>query len=243
MAASMEAPEITPLVTNKELIETFFELDHISNQHACRYEDCKKRNKKVSANTNKHGYANLMSHLRNKHSSYMDDYAYRTQPGRRNAQLHFVTLTKSEAENLFEWFVLVLDKNMPLNFLDDSDWRKVIKLEPITSKRFKSVGSRLVHVVEGVIGADLAKRRSVGLVFDGWGKRVDGTAYFAITGASDFGFDKDGNRLSFPLLAFAPFLDEEKHTADEQLTFIEVNSQIYCSTIILLILHVMIISI
>ena len=58
---------------------------------------------------------------------------------------------------------------MSLNFLDDSDWRKVIKLEPITSKRFKSVGSRLVHVVEGVIGADLAKRRSVGLVFDGWG--------------------------------------------------------------------------
>ena len=43
---------------------------------------------------------------------------------------------------------MVLDKNMPLNFLDDSDWRKVIKLEPITSKRFKSVGSRLVHVVE-----------------------------------------------------------------------------------------------
>ena len=43
MAASMEAPEITSLVTNKELIETFFELDHISNQHACRYEDCKQR--------------------------------------------------------------------------------------------------------------------------------------------------------------------------------------------------------
>ena len=60
--------------------------------------------------------------------------------------LHFVTLTKSEAENLFEWFVMVLDKNVPLNFLDDSDWRKVIKLEPITSKRFKSIGSRLVHV-------------------------------------------------------------------------------------------------
>ena len=95
-------------------------------------------------------------------------------------------------------------------------------------------------LLKGVIGADLVKRPSVGLVFDGWGKRVDGTAYFAITGASDFGFDKDGNRLSFPLLAFAPFLDEEKHTAEEQLTFIEVKSQIYCSTIILLILHVMI---
>ena len=54
MAASMEAPEITPLVTNKELIETFFELDYISNQHSCRYEDCKKRNRMDSANTNKH---------------------------------------------------------------------------------------------------------------------------------------------------------------------------------------------
>ena len=89
---------------------------------------------------------------------------------------------------------MVLDKNMPLNFLDDSDWRKVIKLEPITSKRFKSVRSRLVHVVEGVIGADLVKRPSVSLVFNGCGKRVDSTAYFAITGASDFGFDKDRNR-------------------------------------------------
>ena len=62
-----------------------------------------------------------MSHLRSRHPSYIDDYANRTQPGRRNAQLHFVTLTKSEAENLFESIVIVLDKNMPLNFLDASD--------------------------------------------------------------------------------------------------------------------------
>eukprot|EP00731_Ephydatia_muelleri_P015850 Em0009g274a len=85
MATSMEAPEITPLVTNKELIETFFELDHIINQHACCYEDC----------------------------------------------------------------------------------------------------------------------------------------------ASDFGFDKDRNRLSFPLLVFAPFLDEDKHTAEEQLIFIEATLGCY----------------
>ena len=41
-----------------------------------------------------------------------EPYIYRTQPGCRNAQLHFVILTKSEAENLFEWYVL--DKNMPI---------------------------------------------------------------------------------------------------------------------------------
>ena len=36
-------------IGNKELVETFFDLDGATYEHACRYEDCKKKNKKVLA--------------------------------------------------------------------------------------------------------------------------------------------------------------------------------------------------
>ena len=195
----LNAPINSQTVGNKELVETFFDLDGATYEHACRYEDCKKKNKKVLANTSKHGYANLLSHLRNHHPDYMDDYTHRLQPGRRNALLQFVTVKKSEAENLLGWFTLVLEKNMPLNFIDDPDWRRHLKLEAISSKYFKSVGFRLVRVVERIIGTDLLKCHGVWLAFDGWGKRIDGSSYFAIIGVSDFGVDASGNRLS-PLL-------------------------------------------
>ena len=34
--------------TNKQLAETFFEINALGDDHACRYEDCKKKNKKVA---------------------------------------------------------------------------------------------------------------------------------------------------------------------------------------------------
>ena len=34
--------------TNKQLAETFFEINAHGDDHACRYEDCKKKNKKVA---------------------------------------------------------------------------------------------------------------------------------------------------------------------------------------------------
>ena len=40
--------------TNKQLAETFFEINDLGDDHACRYEDCKK-NKKV-AQVLKNGY-------------------------------------------------------------------------------------------------------------------------------------------------------------------------------------------
>ena len=41
--------------TNKQLAETFFEINDLGDDHACRYEDCKKKNKKV-AQVLKNGY-------------------------------------------------------------------------------------------------------------------------------------------------------------------------------------------
>eukprot|EP00731_Ephydatia_muelleri_P012789 Em0007g99a len=204
--------------TNKQLAETFFEINALGDDHACRYEDCKKKNKKV-AQVLKNGYKNLMSHLQHVHPNYLDDSVNRAQPGRRNAQLQFVTVKKTDAENLCAWFDLILKHNLPLCVVDDPDFRKAVRLDAISSKRIKSVGSRLVRVVEGVLGVKMLGMKSLGLIFDGWGKRVDGTAYFAIMAAGDFGLDETGNRLPSPLLAFAPFLDETNHTAEEQLSF------------------------
>ena len=82
--------------TNEQLAETFFEINALGDDHACRYEDCKKKNKKV-AQVLKNGYKNLMSHLQHVHPNY---YVNRAQPGRRNAQLQFVSVKKTDAENL-----------------------------------------------------------------------------------------------------------------------------------------------
>ena len=84
--------------TNLQLAETFFEINALGDDHACRYEDCKKKNKKV-AQVLKNGYKNLMSNLQHVHPNYLDDYVNRAQPGRRNAQLQFVTVKKTDAEN------------------------------------------------------------------------------------------------------------------------------------------------
>ena len=45
----LNAPINSQTVGNKELVETFFNLDGATYEHACRYEDCKKKNKKVLA--------------------------------------------------------------------------------------------------------------------------------------------------------------------------------------------------
>ena len=36
-------------INSQTLVETFFDLDGATYEHACRYEDCKKKNKKVLA--------------------------------------------------------------------------------------------------------------------------------------------------------------------------------------------------
>jgi len=74
-----------------------------------------------------------------------------------------------------------------------------------------------------VIGVHLLGCRSIGLIFDGWGKRIDGASYFAIMACSDADRVSETKRLPPALLSFAPFLDEENHSADEQLGFIEVR--------------------
>ena len=39
----LNAPINSQTVGNKELVETFFDLDGATYEHACRYEDCKKK--------------------------------------------------------------------------------------------------------------------------------------------------------------------------------------------------------
>jgi len=99
-ANDSDAPRLGPAISNKAYCETFFEINNVTNEHACKYEDCKlhKGGRKISANI-KHGYTNLMSHLKLTHPDYVNDYVSRDQPGRKNAWLQFVTVKRTAAEN------------------------------------------------------------------------------------------------------------------------------------------------
>jgi len=73
-ANDSDAPGPGPAISNKAYCETFFEINNVTNEHACKYEDCKlhKGGRKISANI-KHGYTNLMSHLKLTHPDYVND--------------------------------------------------------------------------------------------------------------------------------------------------------------------------
>jgi hypothetical protein len=234
MAANQEQPRAAPAnapssdsVKNKALAECFriFDLKREEGQHACRYSECVKKGTAVKQKL-VNGYKNLVSHLDNNHPTYEQDYQNRDKPGTKDEHGHFVTVDNSEAKNMFMWMEFVLDNDMPINSVNKQTVRDKVIMKPISGKNFVATAHKLVRVVEGRIKNEAKKFPGKCIVIDTWGKKHASSSYTAVELVYDCRDDK-GNRLSPPLLAFAPLLNEESSNADSYVEFMEWLLNVY----------------
>ncbi|ETP12533.1 hypothetical protein F441_12145 [Phytophthora nicotianae CJ01A1] len=126
--------------------------DHLDSnqQHALRKLLEFARHKQIPSS----GYANMISHLKDKHPGYVEDYKSHQS---RQAGLHrtfgFVNPT---ASNMYRWIEWVVARNMPLSEVDDPFTKGMSKLQPVCSKTLKRYMTLLVAAVEAKITAEMS---------------------------------------------------------------------------------------
>ncbi|ETN05938.1 hypothetical protein PPTG_13790 [Phytophthora nicotianae INRA-310] len=132
---------------NSDLSRFFFAAD-TDRYFVCNY--CSARHKQIPSS----GYANMISHFKDKHPGYVEDYKSHQS---RQAGLHrtfgFVNPT---ASNMYRWIEWVVARNMPLSEVDDPFTRGMSKLQPVCSKTLKRYMTLLVAAVEAKITAEMS---------------------------------------------------------------------------------------
>ncbi|EGZ17936.1 hypothetical protein PHYSODRAFT_331847 [Phytophthora sojae] len=132
--------------TNRDLCR-FFYAATTDHYYACNY--CGTRRQQLPSS----GYANLLSHLKDKYPNYVEDYAAHqlSQAGSLSA-FGFVN---PRAANMYRWMAWVVDRNMPLSEVDDPITWAMSALDPTCSKTLKLYLASTKALVEGVIGVDM----------------------------------------------------------------------------------------
>ncbi|OWZ14275.1 hypothetical protein PHMEG_00012277 [Phytophthora megakarya] len=99
------------------------------------------------------GYGNLVSHLKDKHDSYVDDYLAHgsSQAGNRHAH----GFVNDKISNIYRWRSWVVDRNMPLSEVDHPATRSMSHLMPILSKTLKKYLVGTAKLVEQRIASIL----------------------------------------------------------------------------------------
>ncbi|KAG6976751.1 hypothetical protein JG688_00001008, partial [Phytophthora aleatoria] len=124
-------------------------------------------------------YANLISHLKDKHQVYIEDNkaSQRRQAGSLSAHGFVI----STAVNMYHWMEWVVARNMPLCEVDGPLTRAMSKLKPICSKTLKVHLSATVTTVEKKIAAEMTDAGPFGIMFDGWSCNLEHyVALFAV---------------------------------------------------------------
>ncbi|KAG6602816.1 uncharacterized protein IUM83_06953 [Phytophthora cinnamomi] len=181
-------------ITNRDLCRYFFAA-HSDNYYVCKY--CGTRRKQLPSS----GYANLMSHLQDKHPDYGLEFKLRqsTQAGSLSAH----GFVNPAAVNMNRWMEWVVDRNVPLCEVDNPLTRSMPKLKPTCSKTLKTYLAATVVEVEKKIRAEL--HGPIGVMFDGWTCHFE--HYLAL-----FAVYWSNGELKQLLLALAP-MEEGDQTA------------------------------
>jgi len=199
---------------SKEYIECFFALNRESDEHACNYAECVKKNNRKVKQRLINGYSNLNTHLKVNHPTYVKDFDNRHMQSAKDDDGHFVTVNTSEAKNMCNWLEFLIDNNLPLNSINNRTVRDKVVMEAISSKTAVAVWHRLVRVVEQKIAVEMKNAPVKGIMIDTWGKKHANASFTAIEAVYDCGLDENGVPKEPPLLSMAPLLNEECANAD-----------------------------
>ncbi|GMF52631.1 unnamed protein product [Phytophthora fragariaefolia] len=195
-------------VTNRDLCRYFFAADS-DHYYVCNY--CGTRRKQLPSS----GYANLMSHLKDKHPDY--GLEFKLHQSRQAGSLSAHEFVNPAAVNMYRRIEWVVDRNMPLGEVDNPLTRSISKLKPTCSKTLKAYLAATVVEVEKKIRAEI--HGPVGVLFDGWTCNFEHyVALFAV-------YWSDGE-LKQPLLALAP-MEEGDQTAQSHCEYIKKILTIY----------------
>ena len=106
------------------------------------------------------------------------------------------------------WLELVIELNLPFTFVESRIVRKAVKYEDISVDTLQKYLELVTQSTEKKVAAALPAK--FGLIIDGWSE--GNQHYFGLNAA----YDSD----HYPLLAFAPPIDEESYSAENQAAFI-----------------------
>ncbi|ETO79092.1 hypothetical protein F444_06132 [Phytophthora nicotianae P1976] len=132
---------------NSDLCRFFFAVD-TDHYFVCNY--CSARRKQLPSS----GYANMISHLKDKHPGYVEDYT--SHQSRQAGLLRTFGFVNPTASNMYRWIEWVVTRNMPLSEVDDPLTRGMSKLQPVCSKMPKRYMTLLVDAVEAKITAEMS---------------------------------------------------------------------------------------
>lgn len=190
----------------KEIAQTYFTLikEEIKENKKTGVFECKCGNKRTQL-VNK-GYTNLASHVISSHPDYLEVMASRNKEKQAKNPIYKFVAAKSTL--VFNWLELVIELNLPFTFVESRIVRKAVKYEDISVDTLQKYLELVTQSTEKKVAAALPAK--FGLIIDGWSE--GNQHYFGLYAA----YDSD----HYPLLAFAPPIDEESYSAENQAAFI-----------------------
>ena len=195
------------MLSNKELSQKYFE--KIGNGLFKCYESGKTRKQ-----TENSGYSNLINHIKQQHPGW--------EKCNTQASLNFIKCSK-KAQNIHGWLDWIVTDGHPFNFVDKDTTRNYSKLNAICTNTLTKYMDLTTKQVEIKIREEMPMK--IGLMLDGWCDMSTSTYFLGIFACYA---TKQGSK--FPLIAFSPLLNEEDHTASNQISFIESVLGIYGKT-------------
>ena len=177
----------------------------------------------------KSGYTNLMNHIKSKHAGYESRVSeiikakrtgnIKAKKGRSYRQLSVEDFVDQKALTTHNWLRLLIKKNLPLTFCEDIEFKECLNSDftDISYKTLKKRMYMIVKSVENTIKEKLNSSGNIALIFDGWTERSN--HYLGVFAATP--------KNEPLLLAFAPFLNEQRLNADEHIIFLDFILDLY----------------
>jgi hypothetical protein len=159
------------------------------------------------------GYANLMSHLKDKHDDWEELYNNfkKSNPKSKKAPSGHVFFVNPKVIQLHSWLNLVTSLNLPLCAVENPELRDCSQWESISEDTL----SKYLRLVEAKIDENLKKElpKQFGIVIDGWSEGT--THYYGVFAA----YSKEGRNYQ-RFLSISPGMDETSFTAKDQADYI-----------------------
>jgi hypothetical protein len=189
-------------------------------------------------------FANLMSHIRQKHPNYLEEFHLAQQedghsetsslitavssPGRSSSVISGQTsldyMFDTRSTNVYKWLEWIIMDEHELAFCEKDLTRGNANLETISVKTLKKYLLKVVKAVEKKISATaMALATSYALVFDGWS---EGSKHFIGMYIVFPAKEVDADPVLY-LLAFAPLHDETNFTAENHANFIRATLNLH----------------
>jgi hAT family C-terminal dimerisation region len=190
------------------------------------------------------GFANLMSHIKQKHPNYLEVFHVARQEDIHSETSSLITAVSAgpsslsvisgqttldymfdtRSTNVFKWLEWIIMDEHELAFCEKDLTRGNANLEPISVKTLKKYLFKVVNAVEKKISAKaMALATSYALVFDGWSEASKHfIGMYIVYPAKEVDADP-----VLHLLAFAPLHDETNFTAENHANFIKATLNWY----------------